>query len=264
MELITPEIEEKFKQYPIGSQETLGGNAKVIVKFFNPVGVGTWIITEGNKLDNGDYEMFGYAHLGDDDLAEFGYIYLSELKELQLPYHLSIERDLYLPKGCDLVQAMKRSGIKPPDFILENYKNGGKEAMSEVVEKLKKEYEKYIEECKEKGIDFIIKNAEEIANKKYIIDVFVKDYYGEQIDEEEPLSLNEDEEKAILDTDNSLNALYKNYKSWEKQQIELKINSRVECVDVAVENLKDDYEKAKEDKEQENTRNEIEQRKVEK
>ena len=136
--------------------------------------------------------------------------------------------------------------------------------MSEVVEKLKKEYEKYIEECKEKGIDFIIKNAEEIANKKYIIDVFVKDYYGEQIDEEEPLSLNEDEEKAILDTDNSLNALYKNYKSWEKQQIELKINSRVECVDVAVENLKDDYEKAKEDKEQENTRNEIEQRKVEK
>lgn len=74
MKLITKELEKKFKKYPFYSQDGLGGDAKVIAKFFNPVGVGTWLITEGNKLDNGDYEMFGYCHLGDDYNAEFGYV----------------------------------------------------------------------------------------------------------------------------------------------------------------------------------------------
>ena len=51
MKLITKEIEEKFEQYPLGSQENLLGDAKVVVKYFNPIGVGTWLITEGNKLE---------------------------------------------------------------------------------------------------------------------------------------------------------------------------------------------------------------------
>ena len=55
LKLITKELEKLFEKYPIGSQDGLGGNAKVIVKFFNPMGVGTWLITEGNKLENGDY-----------------------------------------------------------------------------------------------------------------------------------------------------------------------------------------------------------------
>lgn len=51
MKLITKELEKLFEKYPIGSQDGLGGKAKVIAKFFNPTGVGTWIITEGNKLE---------------------------------------------------------------------------------------------------------------------------------------------------------------------------------------------------------------------
>ena len=121
MKLITKEIEEKFKKYPIGSQDGLGGKAKVIVKFFNPIGRGTWFITEGNKLENGDYEMFGYCHLGDDEMAEFGYVMLSELEDLKLPFGLKIERDLYMPKECELIQAMKSTGITPPDYMLEEY-----------------------------------------------------------------------------------------------------------------------------------------------
>ncbi|UKI27088.1 MAG: DUF2958 domain-containing protein [Bacilli bacterium] len=62
----------------------MGGKAKVLVKYFNPVGAGTWLITEGNKLENGDYEMFGYCHLGDDDFAELGYVMLSELENITL------------------------------------------------------------------------------------------------------------------------------------------------------------------------------------
>lgn len=123
LKLITKELEKLFEKYPIGSQDGLGGNAKVIAKFFNPMGVGTWLITEGNKLENGDYEMFGYCHLGDDEMAELGYVYLSELENLQLPYGMKIERDLYMPKDCDLIQAMKKTGITPPDYLLEQKEN---------------------------------------------------------------------------------------------------------------------------------------------
>ena len=122
MKLITKKLEKLFEKYPIGSQDGLGGNAKVIAKFFNPVGVGTWLITEGNKLENGDYEMFGYCHLGDDEMAELGYIMLSQLEELKLPFGLHVEGDMYMPKDCNLIQAMERTGITPPSYMLENMK----------------------------------------------------------------------------------------------------------------------------------------------
>ena len=121
MKLLTQELEEKFKQYPLGSQDGKMGNAELIAKFFNPTGAGTWYITEGSKLDNGDYEMFGYCHLGDDEMAEFGYVMLSELENLKLPFGLKVERDLYMPKDCDLIQAMKTTGITPPSYMLEDY-----------------------------------------------------------------------------------------------------------------------------------------------
>ncbi len=117
MKLITKEIEEKFEQYPLGSQENLLGDAKVVVKYFNPIGVGTWLITEGNKLENGDYELFGYCHLGDDENAEFGYILLSDLEQIKLPFGLNIERDLYIPKDYTLLEAIKDLGITPPSYL---------------------------------------------------------------------------------------------------------------------------------------------------
>lgn len=55
MNLMTKELEKLFEKYPLGSQDGLGGQAKVIVKYFNPVGVGTWFITEGNKFVIGDF-----------------------------------------------------------------------------------------------------------------------------------------------------------------------------------------------------------------
>lgn len=121
MKLLTQELEEKFKQYPLGSQDGKMGNAELIAKFFNPTGAGTWYITEGSKLENGDYEMFGYCHLGDDEFAEFGTILLSELEDIELPLGLSIEQDLYIPKRTDLMTAMVRDGMRVPDFIKDNY-----------------------------------------------------------------------------------------------------------------------------------------------
>ena len=121
MKLITKELEKIFEKYPIGSQDGLGGSAKVIAKFFNPVGAGTWLITEAEKTEDGDYEMFGYCHLGDDEIAELGYVMLSQLENLKLPFGLKVERDLYMPKDCNLIQSMRRTGITPPSYMLEEY-----------------------------------------------------------------------------------------------------------------------------------------------
>lgn len=123
MKLLTKELEKKFKKFPLGSQDGKFGNAEVIAKFFNPAGVGTWYIIEGTKQENGDYEMFGYCHLGDDEMAEFGSIMLSELEEMKLPFGLSIERDVYLKENIDLMQALKRDGIEVPNYIEEQYEN---------------------------------------------------------------------------------------------------------------------------------------------
>ena len=116
---MTEELEKEFNKYPLGSQDGLGGKAKVIAKYFNPMGVGTWFITEAEKQENGDYEMFGYCHLGDDELAELGYVMLSELQAIKGRLGMGIERDLYLSKDCTLIEALKQSGIKIPDYLLE-------------------------------------------------------------------------------------------------------------------------------------------------
>ena len=118
MKLITKEIEKKFEKFPLYSQDEKGLNAEVLVKFFNPTGVGTWYITEANKLEDGDYEMFGYCHLGDDENAEFGNVLLSDLEDIKLPYGLKIERDMHLKNGINLENALKRDGIKIPDFLI--------------------------------------------------------------------------------------------------------------------------------------------------
>jgi hypothetical protein len=92
MELITKEIEKTLLKHPMGSQDGLGMDAQVIVKYFNPVGSGTWLITEGEKQEDGDWLLFGYCYLFE---WEWGEVLLSELQSVQLPLGLGIERDLY-------------------------------------------------------------------------------------------------------------------------------------------------------------------------
>jgi hypothetical protein len=122
IELVPKELEEKFEKYPFGSQEGLRGEAKVIVKYFNPAGAGTWLITEAEKQEDGNYLLFGYCHLGDNEMAEFGYVSLRKLEEIKLPFGLTIERDLYIKEDCTLLEAMEITSIKPPQYLLEEAK----------------------------------------------------------------------------------------------------------------------------------------------
>ena len=103
MKLMTAELEKAFRKYPLYSQDGKGGDSKVIVKYFGG-SAATWLITEGQKLPNGDWRFFGFATLGSYDfidsdklLWEWGYVDLSQLAEIRFPpFGLPIERDMYL------------------------------------------------------------------------------------------------------------------------------------------------------------------------
>ena len=93
MLLMTKELEKRFKKYPLYSQEGKLYDCEVVVKYFNPCGNGTWLITEGEKQEDGDWLLYGYCHLFE---WEWGYVMLSELESVRLPYGLSIEREIYV------------------------------------------------------------------------------------------------------------------------------------------------------------------------
>lgn len=94
---MTKSIEKRFKNYPLYSQK--GQEQKrVIVKFFNPYGCGTWQITEASKtVDGKDWEMFGFCELF-PNCGEWGYVRFSELANLRINMFgisMPIERDAY-------------------------------------------------------------------------------------------------------------------------------------------------------------------------
>lgn len=91
MKLLTEEIISQFEAHPIGSQDGKGLHAEVLVKYFNPCGCGTWLITEAER-EGDDWRLYGYCHIFE---WEWGYLMLSELESLRLPFGLGVERDLY-------------------------------------------------------------------------------------------------------------------------------------------------------------------------
>lgn len=105
MKLMTKELETVLQKFPLLSQDGKGKNATVLVKYFNPCGAGTWLITEGEKQEDGDWLLFGYCHIC---VWEWGYVSLRELESVSLPFGLTIERDLYIKENS-----------KVKDFILQ-------------------------------------------------------------------------------------------------------------------------------------------------
>lgn len=108
MQLLTKAIETKLSKYPFGSQDGKGLKANVIVKFFNPCGRGTWIVTEGEKQANGKYIFFGFACITD---WEWGYFSQEEFEKFRGPLGLGIERDLSKYKTVE--DCLKSMGINP-------------------------------------------------------------------------------------------------------------------------------------------------------
>lgn len=108
MQLMTKEIEEKLLAQDNPDSEV------IIVKYFNPSGAGTWLITDGEKV-NGKWYLYGYCHIHE---WEWGDVSFNELKELKVPpFGLGVERDLHLPEGMT-VQEYK-------DKFIERQANNG-------------------------------------------------------------------------------------------------------------------------------------------
>ncbi len=74
----------------------------VICKFFLPMTKWTWYAIEFDGKDT----FFGYV-VG--DYPELGYFTLSELKDIEGPYGLKVERDMYFdPQPLSKIQAGER------------------------------------------------------------------------------------------------------------------------------------------------------------
>lgn len=93
MILLTPDI-----RYALRANAMNGAAAQAqekrfdpipVVKFFNPLGAGTWLATE---LYADDDTLFGLADLGFGS-PEMGVFSLTEVESVRLPYGLRIERD---------------------------------------------------------------------------------------------------------------------------------------------------------------------------
>lgn len=93
MKLMTKAIEKKFEKFPLYSQDGKGDEAEVVVKYFGGPAA-TWLITEGEKQENGDWVLYGYCTLGYG--WEWGEVMLSELERAKFPpFGLGVERDLH-------------------------------------------------------------------------------------------------------------------------------------------------------------------------
>ena len=123
MELLTKEIRTKM---PIlGSQDGKSASeVPVVVKFFDPTGSWTWYATEGScMLKDGtsiglsfidetpnaweeieDIQFFGLVRGFESELGYFSY---NELKAVQGPLGLGIERDMYFNEHS-LAEVQKR------------------------------------------------------------------------------------------------------------------------------------------------------------
>jgi len=89
MELLPEELAEEMPA--IGSQQHMGLEAKIRVKFFTPDSGWSWYATEYDPTD----KMFFGLVRGLE--TELGYFSLAELEQTVGPLGLPIERDLYYP-----------------------------------------------------------------------------------------------------------------------------------------------------------------------
>ncbi|WP_085462569.1 DUF2958 domain-containing protein [Mesorhizobium australicum] len=85
MPLLTPDQRDQL----LANGRQPGGDHVPVVKFFNPVGVGTWLATE---LDADNDTCSGLADLGFPEIGSFS---LEELAALELPFGMHIERDVF-------------------------------------------------------------------------------------------------------------------------------------------------------------------------
>jgi len=89
MKLLTKEIEKRLiKNYEVNKDKAETVEHKVVLKLFNPTGIGTWYLTEYNPETK---IAFGLSCLHEKEL---GYVSLNEIQDFKGRFGLGIERDI--------------------------------------------------------------------------------------------------------------------------------------------------------------------------
>ena len=99
MLLMTKEIESRLRK----NNEARDEDHVPVVKFFNPTGGATWIITE---MEPDRDTLFGLCDLGFGE-PELGYVSLGELQSIRGRFGLGIERDLHFQTEKPLSEWMR-------------------------------------------------------------------------------------------------------------------------------------------------------------
>ena len=94
--LLTKAIQKALPKL-YSTEHTPASQKKCVVKFFTPWGANTWYVVEGEERD-GDWLFFNLFTSNGSD-GEWGYVTLSQLKEISGPFGLKVERDMYYTDG---------------------------------------------------------------------------------------------------------------------------------------------------------------------
>lgn len=106
MKLMTQEIKKALQA--AAQHERPADQTPIVVKYFTPDAGCSWFITDGTQ-ENDDWRLFGFCDIGDPQMAELGYVMLSELQAVRGGLRLPVERDLYFPETM-LAEVLKRYG----------------------------------------------------------------------------------------------------------------------------------------------------------
>lgn len=109
--LITKAIETAFAKQG-DTSELESKDIKIVAKFFDPMGAGTWYVYDRDP-DCHD-RLWAFCNLGDSSCAECGTVSLSELEEIRLPLGMKIERDIHFDSLSislqDVIDKIKNGG----------------------------------------------------------------------------------------------------------------------------------------------------------
>lgn len=93
MKLMTKTLEKQLPKFGTIAEIE---DPEIVAHFFNPCGAGDWYVMEGEKQSDGNFIFYGYVKsMIDPMFDECGTFTLFELEKLELPFGLSIERDIY-------------------------------------------------------------------------------------------------------------------------------------------------------------------------
>ncbi len=125
MILVTAELRERL----LANGRDRGADHIPVLKFFNPLGEGVWLVTE---LDADGDTLFGLADLGEPELGSFS---LAEITAVRLPLGLGIERDILFEGVFPIsvwAEAAHRTGsIRAAERVLHTVRRIQREAPKE-------------------------------------------------------------------------------------------------------------------------------------